>query len=128
MKIYYYANHIYQLSYALPIYRKLGGIFVVNSMKKYYHFKKFLRNLKISSGKKTFLNTPQIILRNPEKNFPDAEGIIISFSNSWIKCRREKCILIFLEHGSSDKKFGADPKAKTKEKLLSFLSVKKLPS
>ena len=120
MKIYYYANHIYQLSYALPIYRKLGGTFIVNSLKKFYHFKKYLRNMQNSSDKKTFLNTPQIILKNPEKKFLDLEGIIISFSNSWIKCNREKCILIFLEHGSSDKKFGADPKAKTKEKLLNF--------
>ena len=119
MKIYYYANHIYQLSYALPIYCKLGGTFVVNSMKKYYHFKKYLRNLRNPSDRKTFLNTPEIILRKPEK-FLDVEGIIISFSNSWIRCKREKCTLIFLEHGSSDKKFGADPKARTKEKLLNF--------
>ncbi len=38
MKIYFYANSIYQLSHALPLYEKLKTTFVVNNFKTNIEF------------------------------------------------------------------------------------------
>ncbi len=118
MGIYYFSNQIYQLSYALPFYYQLGGTFIVNSISKYFRFKKHLSGL-ATFGEKTLFNTPSIIIKK-NKDFTDLEGVILSFSNSFFNVDKEKCKTIFHEHGASDKRIGSNPNAKTKEKLLNF--------
>jgi len=118
MNIYYYANQIYQLSYAMPFYNQLGGTFIVNSISKYFRFKRHLGGLAAFS-EKTLFNTPSIIVKK-EKDFFDLKGVVLSFSNSFINVDKSKCKIIFHEHGASDKRFGSNPKANTKEKLLNF--------
>lgn len=118
MKIYYHANQIYQLSYALPFYNRIGGVFIVNSITKYWRFKKHLQGL-ASKNEKTFLHTPTIIIRK-NGQMQDLEGIVLSFSNYWIDRNPEKCKIIFHEHGASDKRIGSNSKANTVEKLKNF--------
>lgn len=118
MKLYYFSNQIYQLSYAIPFYNKLGGTFIVNSISKYWRFKKHLQGL-ASYNEKTFLKTPAIIIR---KNglMQDIEGVILSFSNDWIYRNPMKCRTIFHEHGASDKRIGSNANSKPLEKLINF--------
>ncbi|NQT64876.1 MAG: CDP-glycerol glycerophosphotransferase family protein [FCB group bacterium] len=118
MKIYYYANQIYQLSYALPYYRRFGGCFIISSITKFVQFKKYLRNYNFHD-EKVFLRTPEILLRNP-KDLLDLTGALISFSNTMLSVNHDKCKLIFHEHGASDKRIGSNVTAKTKEKLQNF--------
>ncbi|MCK4956312.1 MAG: CDP-glycerol glycerophosphotransferase family protein [Candidatus Cloacimonetes bacterium] len=118
MAIYYYANQVYQLSYALPFYNKIGGKFIVNSISKYWRFKKHLQSL-AAYNENTFLKTPSIIIRK-NGQMQDLEGIILSFSNDWIYRNPKKCKIIFHEHGASDKHIGSNSKAKTVEKLKNF--------
>jgi len=118
MRLYYFSNQIYQLSYAIPFYNKLGGTFIVNSISKYWRFKKHLQGL-ASHNEKTFLKTPPIIIR---KNglMQDIEGVILSFSNDWIYRNPKKCRIIFHEHGASDKRIGSNANSKSLEKLINF--------
>ncbi len=109
MNIYFYANQIYQFSYALPIYQKVGGTFIVRKLKKILSFKKRLRNANIFPNVKTFLNTPPIV-KLDIKNLYDLEGIIISHSNTRINCDHQKCKTIFVGHGTGDKKYGKNAK------------------
>ncbi len=115
--LYFFSNQIYQLSYALPFYNKLGGTFIVNSKSKYFRFKRHLCGL-AKFGEKNLLNTPSIIIRE-NHDLSDLEGVILSFSNNFLK-RKKNTIAIFHEHGASDKRIGSNENAKTKEKLKNF--------
>lgn len=109
MKIYYFANQIYQFSYSIPIYKRLGGTFIVRKYKKLLSFKKLLRNTNVFPNVKTFLNTPPIV-KLDIKNLYDLKGIIISQSNTRINCNHQKCKTIFVGHGSGDKRYGGNEK------------------
>ena len=116
--IYYYSNQTYQLSYALPFYKKIGGTFIVNSISKYFRLLKHLKGL-AGFDEKNLLNTPSIIIRK-NGQMQDIEGIILSFSNNWINRDPAKCIIIFHEHGASDKRIGSNLKSQPLKKLLNF--------
>jgi len=117
-KLYYYANNIYQFSYALPIYDKLGGTFIVYDKKKWWQFKKYLHN-RAMFGEKNFRNTPDVIVC-PRRDVYKLEGIIFFLSNSIITYQNyENAITLFHEHGTSDKLYGGG-RPKAKEKLNSY--------
>jgi len=118
MAMYYYANQLYQLSYALPFYKRLGGTIIVNSISKYFKFHNQLKGM-AAFNENTLLNTPNIIIRK-NGNMQDLEGIILSFSNLWIERDPAKCKIIFHEHGASDKRIGSNLKTKPLEKLKNF--------
>ena len=76
MKIYYFANNIYQFSYAIPIYKILGGTFLVRNQKCVLQFKWALRKLNKSGKKNGLLNYPNIkLLSKTERQ--NLSGIII---------------------------------------------------
>ena len=117
--IYYYANNIYQFSYALPVYKRLGGIFVVRDRRRYWHFKRYFINL-AEFNEKTFLNTPEVIVR-PRSELHKLEGVIFFLANS-IKPEYDynKSTTIFYEHGTSDKRYGGKSHEKAKRKLSKY--------
>lgn len=104
-KIYYYANQIYQFSYALPIYEELGGIFIVKDIKRFIQFKQYLMN-RGKFQENTFLKTPKVLIKS-QKRLHNLTGIILYLSNSIIpEHDYPRAITIFHEHGTSDKKYG----------------------
>jgi len=105
MKIYYFANQIYQYSYALPIYRTAGGTFIAKSIKRIIQFKRYLKDGNSSAKIKTFLNTPPL-LKCKTQNVHNLDGIVISFSNAAIHSDNKKCKIIFVGHGTGDKPYG----------------------
>jgi hypothetical protein len=105
MNIYYFANQIYQYSYALPIYRKAGGTFIAKSIKRIIQFKRYLKDGNSSTEVKTFLNSPPL-LKCTTKNVQKLEGVVISFSNAAIHSGDKKCKTIFVGHGTGDKPYG----------------------
>ena len=105
MKIYYFANQIYQYSYTLPIYRQLGGTFIVKSLKRYLQFKKYLKESNTHPEIKTFMNTPPVKMVLMSR-IAKLKGIVISASNAPIHSDKKKCITIFVGHGTGDKKYG----------------------
>lgn len=104
MNIYYFANQIYQLSYAWPLYNRIGGSFLVRKYKTLLKFKRYLRG-SIVSGDAAFLGTPRVIKRDL-KDISDLRGIILSQSNSRIHNDPVKSRSIFIGHGTGDKKYG----------------------
>jgi len=125
LEIYYYGNKVYQLSYALPIYQKLGGTFVVNSFKKYLDFKRIFKN---NNNKPsffnhfkftTFLNTPPVKIIKPEKHWK-LNGTIIYCCNRLDLNSVYKGKTIYLEHGISDKPVGIDDVPSSIERLNKY--------
>lgn len=104
MNIYYFANQIYQLSYAWPLYREIGGSFIVRKTKTYFKFKRFLRGSVSSSGA-AFMSTPRVEKRKLKNTF-DLSGLILSQSNSRVHNDRSKSRSVFIGHGTGDKKYG----------------------
>ena len=109
MNIYYFANQIYQFSYALPIYQRIGGTFLVSKFKKLFQFKKYLKRVKVNSNTKAFFNTPTLKMCD-RKNLYNLEGIIISLSNVTLNCDHNKCKTIYIGHGTGDKKLDSNAK------------------
>ena len=118
MNIYYFANQIYQLSYAMPFYRILGGTIIVNSHSKYLKTYIHLKGM-AEFNENTLLKTPKIIVRK-NGEMTDLSGIILSFSNYWINRDPKICTIIFHEHGASDKRIGSNLKSQPLEKLKNF--------
>lgn len=104
--LYYYASHIYQFSYTVPIYKKAGGTFVVKKLSRWFHFKRHFRNTNAFPGTLTLLNTPKVIKRSL-KDIPSLRGIIVTASNTPINIHRNNLITIFIGHGTGDKKYGS---------------------
>jgi hypothetical protein len=117
-KLYYYANNIYQFSYALPVYDKLGGTFIVYDKKKWWQFKKYLKN-RARFGEKNFRNTPEVIIV-PRREVYKLAGVIFFLSNSIISHQNyDKAVTLFHEHGTSDKLYGGG-RPSAKRKLASY--------
>jgi len=108
LEIYYFGKKVYQLSYALPIYHKMGGTFVVDSIKEFIEFKKIFRNY--TSSKKglnhfnpsTALNTPPIRIIKTKDHWK-LNGIIVYCCNRLDLTKTYKAKTVYLEHGISDK-------------------------
>ncbi|MBN2281001.1 MAG: CDP-glycerol glycerophosphotransferase family protein [Candidatus Marinimicrobia bacterium] len=116
--LYYYANNIYQYSYALPVYDKLGGTFIVYDRKKWWQFKMNLKN-RARFGEKNFLNTPEVIIV-PRREVHKLEGVIFFLSNSIISHQKyDKAVTLFHEHGTSDKLYGGGRES-AKRKLAAY--------
>ncbi len=104
MSIYYFANQIYQLSYAWPVYNTIGGSFLVRKHRTYLKFKRYLKGC-ASSGKSSFLGTPVVQKRDLRK-IADLQGVLVSQSNSRLHNDSGKSRTIFIGHGTGDKKYG----------------------
>jgi CDP-glycerol glycerophosphotransferase (TagB/SpsB family) len=110
MKYYYIANSIYQFAYALPLYRRIGGVFVVNSRKKWWQFKRKMKGL-AHAGEKNFNNTPDVIIL-PRTEVHRLEGVLIFLANTIVPGQKyTRAITLFHEHGTSDKMYEGDKEA-----------------
>lgn len=108
MDKYFFANQIYQFSYAKPLYDRIGGTFIVRKTKKIITFKKRLRNANaFPEIQKTFLNTPPI-KKMDIKNIHHLKGVIVSLSNTKMHVDSKLCKSIFIGHGTGDKKYGGN--------------------
>ncbi|MBN2103493.1 CDP-glycerol glycerophosphotransferase family protein [bacterium] len=117
--VYYYANNIYQFSYALPVYDRIGGIFVVRDKRRYFHFKRYFHNL-ARFDEKTWLHTPGVIIRSREQ-LASLDGVIFFLSNSIIPDHDyEGSPTIFHEHGTSDKRYGGKSFEEARRKLSKY--------
>jgi len=110
MNLLYYANQVYQFSYANPIYRRLGGTFVVPKRRKWLRFKRYMRNGNLFPEVKTFLNTPPIKVSD-YKQMPGTGNVIISMTNTRFVCPEGPCTTIFVGHGTGDRKYGGNLKS-----------------
>jgi len=106
MKLYYYAEQIFQFSYCLPLYRQVGGTFIVKKPKRYLRFKQYLRNMNALPDKSNFFNTPQVMIRD-RRELLGLEGVILSLSDVRLACDDGKCTRIYIGHGTGDKRYGA---------------------
>ena len=104
MGVYYFANQIYQLSYAWPIYQSMGGSFLVRKYKTYLKFKRYLKGCALKDRSMLF-GTPRVQKRDL-KNLSDLEGVLVSQSNSRLHNDHAKSKSIFIGHGTGDKKYG----------------------
>ena len=121
LPLYFVANSVYQLAYALPLYKQLGGTFVVPSIKKAWHAKRFLKNLRVGNPK-GWRNTPPIrILKRSQ--WPTLRGVILFLSNSIDpQANYGNSITLFHEHGTSDKLY-ENGNAVAISKLKSYHSI-----
>ncbi|HHS14317.1 MAG TPA: hypothetical protein ENN03_11210 [bacterium] len=120
--VYYYANHIYQFSYALPLYNTIGGVFVVRDLWRLWSFLRFFRGL-ARDGKTPFLKTPRVIVRSREK-LAGLDGILVFFSNSIVPGDDySRSITIFHEHGTSDKRYGGKAHEEARAKLSAYDTI-----
>ena len=107
MKIFYYAFQMYQFSYSKPIYDKIGGTYVVKKFDRWLQFKRYFKGMNREREYRTFLNSPRIIVRPVTRHFSE-EGLIFSHSNINIKSDPQKCIRVFIGHGTGDKPYGGN--------------------
>lgn len=125
MELYYYGNKVYQLSYALPIYQKLGGTFIVDSKEKLNEFRRIFKNKNNKPSflnyfrRSTFQNTPPIIIVKVKHHWKLKKPILyccnrIDFEKTY------KSKTLYLEHGVSDKALGIVEDSGAIEKLKKY--------
>lgn len=112
--IYYYANQVYEYSYAKLIYSHLGGTFLVRKpnrkIRAKWYFRKSQRRLTSSTS---FTEEPNILVKNVNGIPFDLPGIIISNSNTIIQRNKNIAKAIFMGHGTGDKRYGGKASALT---------------
>ena len=112
--IYYYANQVYEYSYAKLIYNHLGGTFLVRKpnrkLRAKWYFRQRQRRLSSSSS---FTEKPNILVKNVNGIPFDLPGIIISNSNTIIQRNKNIAKAIFMGHGTGDKRYGGKASALT---------------
>jgi hypothetical protein len=102
--IYYVANSVYQFAYALPLYERVGGTFVVWNLKKWSHMKRYLRG-RAAFGERTVLKTPQVRIV-PRDRWHELEGVVLYLANAIDPTRdHPRAVTVFHEHGTSDKRY-----------------------
>lgn len=104
MNIHYLANQVYQISYAKPLYRRLGGTIMVTRWRKLLRFQRRLRKGIEAPGQ-----PPPRVIRQDIKNLTGLTGAIISQSNVRIVRQDGQGVTIFMGHGTGDKKYGGNP-------------------
>ena len=112
--IYYYANQVYEYSYAKLIYNHLGGTFLVRKpnrkLRAKWYFRQRQRRL---SSSPSFTEEPNILVKNVNRIPFDLPGIIISNSNTIIQRNKNIAKAIFMGHGTGDKRYGGKASALT---------------
>jgi len=104
LPLHYVANSVYQFAYALPVYERVGGIFVVPSVKKWWHLQRFLRGRARPQDRTPFGAPPVRVL--PRARWPELEGSVFYLANAIDPDRRNpRAVTIFHEHGTSDKRY-----------------------
>jgi len=103
-KIFYLTSNAYQVSNGFPLYRQLGGTFLVKSFKRWVQFKKYLQGGNCHSKIHTFLNTP-LVKRVDVRKPLDFEGIFIFLANMSVRCSHPNAKTVFIGHGTGDKPY-----------------------
>ncbi len=109
-------SQIYQLSYALPLYRAVGGTFLVKNIRKWIQFKKYMRGLGRTDLSRNLLNTPAVKKKNPYED-QELSGILITPSVEGFCPHNSKMVYIYTGHGSGDKPYLGE---RIYEKMASF--------
>lgn len=104
------------VSNALPLYKKIGGTFLVKNVKRWIQFKRYLRGGNAHNNIRTFLNTPPVTTADISSPL-DLDGIIISLSTALLRCTNPNSRTVFLGHGGGDKPY---PGKKACEELETF--------
>jgi len=103
-RLYYSYSQLYQLSYAMPLYRAIGGTFLVKSVRRWIQFKKYMTGLRRPKEGKNLLNTPPVKIVNPLKDSL-GKGVIITPSVERYFPNDKQMIHIYTGHGSGDKPY-----------------------
>ena len=68
MNIYYYSHQVYQLSFAIQLYKQLGGIFLVRKLNRKLRLKWYCRKSQRKNAiDSIFVKTPKVVLKNIKK-------------------------------------------------------------
>ena len=105
--LFYTYSQIYQLSYALPMYRSVGGTFVVKNLRKWIQFKKYMRGLSRAQAPKTLLGTPPV-RKMAMQSLLARRGVLITPSVEHYLPQDKRIICIYTGHGSGDKPYLGD--------------------
>lgn len=106
-KLWYVANQAYMFSNILPVYRELGGEFLVRSVRRWVQFKRYLRDLNAWPEHPTFLNSPAVRIHDFRKPAP-FDGAFISLNGILINNPNTRSKSIFVGHGTGDKPYLGD--------------------
>jgi len=110
--IYYYANQVYEYSYAKLIYSQLGGTFLVRKPNREFRAKwYFRRSQRKLTNSSTFAERPNILVKNVNDIPFDLPGVIISNSNTIVQRNKDIAKAIFMGHGTGDKRYGGKASA-----------------
>ncbi|MBN1327775.1 MAG: CDP-glycerol glycerophosphotransferase family protein [Candidatus Cloacimonetes bacterium] len=115
MQLYYYANHIYQLSYSIPLYLRQGGTYLLNRYSRLIPFHRYLRGLQ-PIGKQGKKSLPPVKIINPD-HLSLKDALILSHSNHHLQGGKD-VIRVFIGHGTGDKPYGGN--RITAENLLNY--------
>ena len=105
MNIYYYANQVYQSSFAKLVYKQLNGIFVVSRLNRKLRLIWYLRfSQRNKAINKIFYKIPDILVIDTHKT-NNLNGLIITNGNTFLNVG-SRCIKVFMGHGTGDKPYG----------------------
>ncbi|MEM7294541.1 MAG: CDP-glycerol glycerophosphotransferase family protein [Pseudomonadota bacterium] len=100
---YYFTVQAYMASNVLPIYREMGGTFLLKNLTKWWQFKRYLKTYGNREGERTLFDTPRAKIFNPEQKTGIA-GTVLSATTAPL-LTSEDLVRVFVGHGTGDKKY-----------------------
>jgi len=103
--LYYLALNIYQYSFIKPIYREIGGQFLIHKPRALFHLKQSFWGFKSKNPSHGWLRLQPKTIRVKHFDYSSLEGLIISTRNRDLKRNPAKLVAIYIGHGTGDKPY-----------------------
>ncbi|RMF08130.1 MAG: hypothetical protein D6762_06280 [Candidatus Neomarinimicrobiota bacterium] len=111
LPIYYFANQVYQYSFAKAVYQRLGGTFLVRYRHRKWRFQWYLRKSQREKFSLPGFDSLPAVRVHPDHKRPLPDpGLYLSNSNSRLHVSHPESKTIFMGHGTGDKPYGGDEK------------------
>jgi len=103
--LYYLALNVYQYSYIKPLYRELGGEFIIHKPRAYFQLKRSFWGFESDRPTRDWIGLQPKIQSTKYFDYRKLSGIMVTTTNSALKYNPEKLSTVFIGHGTGDKPY-----------------------
>ncbi len=89
-RLYYLALNVYQYSYVKPIYRKIGGVFIIHKIRTWQHLVRSFLHIKSQSPTRGVLGLQPATKFQRYYRYSSLTGVMISTVNKRFKRDRDR--------------------------------------
>jgi len=103
--LHYLALNIYQYSYIKPLYREIGGDFIVHKPRSYFQLKRSFRGFESRHTSRDWIGLQPKVRFTKYFDYHKLSGLLVTTTNSELKYNPKNLTSVFIGHGTGDKPY-----------------------